>query len=84
MDVSPIRNKVREAMRCWCGHVSRTDEDYIGRRVLKMEPPAQRKNSRSKRRYMNAVVDGRKTAGVQEMETQDMMKWRRSIHCGDP
>ena len=84
LHVAPIRNKVREARLRWYGHVRRRDEDYIGQRVLKMKLPGQRKRGRPKRRYMDALAEDMKVAGVQEMDTQDRVKWKNSIRCGDP
>ena len=57
--------------------------DYVGQKVLRMELPGKRKRGRPKRRYMDALVEDMKATGVKEMDTQDRMKWRRSIRCGD-
>ena len=84
LHVASIRHKVREARLRWYGHVKRRDMDYVGQRVLKMELPGKRKKGRPKRRYMDALKEDMKAAGVQEMDTQDRMKWRHSIRCGDP
>ena len=84
LQVGPMRNKVREARLRWYGHVRRRDVDYVGQKVLKMELPGKRKRGRPKRRYMDALVEDMKAAGVKEMDTQDRMKWRQSIRCGDP
>ena len=82
--VAPIGNKVREARLRWYGHVKRRDIDYVGQKVLRMELPGKRKKGRPKRRYMDALVEDMKAAGVQERDTQDRIKWRQSIRCGDP
>ena len=79
-----MRNKVREARLRWYGHVRRRDVDYVGQKVLKMELPGKRKRGRPKRRYMDALVEDMKAVGVKEMDTQDRIKWRQSIRCGDP
>ena len=33
---------------------------------------------------MDALVEDMKAAGVQEKDTQDRIKWRQVIRCGDP
>ena len=49
-----------------------------------MELPGKRKRGRPKRRYIDALVEDMKAAGVQEIDTQDRTKWKQSIRCGDP
>ncbi|KAI5092844.1 hypothetical protein C0J45_17235 [Silurus meridionalis] len=48
-------DKVREARLRWFGHVQRRDMNYIGRRMLRMEPPGRRKRGRPRRRFMDVV-----------------------------
>jgi len=84
LHVASMGNKVREARLRWYGHVRRRDVEYVGQRVLKMELPGKRKRGRPKRRYMDALVEDMKAAGVQEIDTQDRTKWKQSIRCGDP
>ena len=40
--VRRLGDKVREARLRWFGHVQRTDSEYIGRRMIKMELPGRR------------------------------------------
>ena len=47
--------KTREARLRWHGHLRRKYDGYIGRRVLRMELPGQRKHGRPKRRLMDVV-----------------------------
>ena len=84
LHVAPIANKVREARLRWYGHVKRRDMDYVGQKVLRMALPGKRKKGRPKRRYMDALVEDMRAAGVQERDTQDRIKWRQAIRCGDP
>ena len=42
--------KTREARLRWFGHVRRKDDGYIGRRMLRVELPVDRKRRMPKRR----------------------------------
>ena len=84
LHVGSIADKVREARLRWYGHVKRREMDYVGQRVLKMVIPGKRKRGRPKRRYMDALVEDMKVAGVKENDAQDRIKWRQKIRCGDP
>ena len=84
LHVASIANKMREARLRWYGHVKRRDMEYVGQRALRMELPGKRRRGRPKRRYMDALVEDMKVAGVQEKDTQDRIKWRQQIRCGDP
>ena len=59
-------DKVREARLGWFGHVLWRDSEYIGRRMLGMELPGRRPRGRPKRRFMDAVKEDMKPAGVRE------------------
>ncbi|KAK4307254.1 hypothetical protein Pmani_020967 [Petrolisthes manimaculis] len=76
-------DKAREARLRWFGHVQRRDGEYVGRRMLEMDPPGRRKRGRPKRRFMDAVKDIR-MVGVTEEDVEDRARWRQVIRCGDP
>ncbi|KAI5625322.1 hypothetical protein C0J50_15181 [Silurus asotus] len=77
-------DKVREARLRWFGHVQRRDMNYIGRRMLRMEPPGRRKRGRPRRRFMDVVREDMQVVGVKEADVEDRVVWRRMIRCGDP
>ena len=58
--------KTREAKLKWYGHVRRRDDGYIGRRMLMMGLPGNRKWGRPKRRFMDAVRELRAVVEVTE------------------
>ncbi len=82
--VGQFVDKVREARLRWFGHVQRRDAGYIGRRVLRMEPPGRRRRGRPKRRFMDVAMEDMRVVGVTEENAEDRAKWRRMIRCGDP
>ncbi|MGL5522133.1 MAG: hypothetical protein ACRDAW_02585, partial [Metamycoplasmataceae bacterium] len=77
-------DKVREARLRWFGHVQRRDMNYIGRRMLRMEPPVRRKRGRPRRRFKDMVREDMQVVGVKEADVEDRVVWRRMIRCGDP
>ena len=82
--VGRFGEKTREARLRWCGHVRRKDDWYIGRRVLRMELPGQRKQGRPKMRFMDVVKEDMAEVEVTEEDTVYRNNWRWKIRCGDP
>ncbi|KAI5095993.1 sushi, von Willebrand factor type A, EGF and pentraxin domain-containing protein 1 isoform X4 [Silurus meridionalis] len=69
--VGRFGDKVREVRLRWLGHVQRRDMGYIGRRMLRMEPPGRRKRGRPKRRSMNVVREDMQVVGLKEADVED-------------
>ena len=61
------------------GHVQRRDSEYIGRRMIKVEPPGRRQRGRPKRRFLDVVRENMQVVGVTEEATEDRDRWRRSL-----
>ena len=55
--VGRCEEKTREARLRWYGHLQRKDDGYIGRRMLRMELPGNRKRGSSKRMFMDVVKE---------------------------
>ena len=51
--------------------------------MLQMEPPGKRKRGRPKRRFMDALKDDMKVAGLVEEDIQNRNEWRENIRCYD-
>ncbi|KAI5109063.1 hypothetical protein C0J45_0460, partial [Silurus meridionalis] len=82
--VGGFGDKVREARLRWFGHVQRRDMNYIGRRMLRMEPPGRRRRERPRRRFMDVVREDMQVVGVKEADVEERVVCRRMIRCGDP
>ena len=66
------------------GHVQRRDSGHIGRRMLEMELPGRRQRGWPKRRFMDAVKENMQVVGVSVEDTENRLKWKAVIPCGDP
>ena len=53
--VEQLGMKMREGRLRWYGHVMRRDQEYVGRKMMKMELPGKRRRGRPKRRFVDAV-----------------------------
>ena len=79
-----LGGKAREARLRWFGHAQRRDSGDIGRRMLEMELPGRRRRGRPKRRYMDAVKEDMQVVGVRVEDTENRVKWKAVICCGNP
>ena len=82
--IGDIYIKMREGRLRWYGHNMRREENYIGKRMLRMELPGRRNRGRPKRRYMDVVKEDMRVAGVTEDAVGDREKWKKRICSGDP
>ena len=63
--------------------MQRRDRGYFDRRMLEMELPGRRRRGWTKRRYMNAVKEDMQVVGVRIEDTENMVKWKSVICCGN-
>ena len=82
--VGEISKKVQESRLKWYGHVSRREEEYVGKRVLGMEVPGKRRRGRPKRRWMDNIRNDLSERGLSEEDAQDRSRWRRLTRHIDP
>ena len=59
-------------------------EKSVGWRMLEMELPGRRRRGRPKRRYMDAVKEDMQVVGVRLEDTENRVKWKTMICCGNP
>ena len=75
--VTEISKKVQERRMQWYGHVMRREEDYVGRRVMRMEVQGRRNRRTPRRRWMDSVNDDLREKNLTEQDTQNRTEWRR-------
>ena len=82
--VGEIFKKVQESRLKWYGHVSRREDEYVGKRVMGMEVPGKRRRGRPKRRWLDSIRNDLSERGLSEEDAQDRPRWRRLIRHIDP
>ena len=81
--VERLGMKMREGRLRWYGYVMRRDQEYVGRKMMKMELPGKRRG-RPKRRFLSVVKKDMGEVGAKEMDVEDRKVWRMMIRCGHP
>ena len=76
--------KMREGRLRWYGHVMRSDQEYAGRKMMKMELPGKRRRGRPKRRFLDVVKEDMGEIRAKETNVEDRKAWRMMIRCGHP
>ena len=69
--VERLGMKMREGRLRWFGHVMRRDQEYVGRKMMEMELPGQRKRGRPKRRFLDVVKEDMKEVCGKETNIED-------------
>ena len=82
--VERLRMKMREGRLRWYGYVMRSDQEYVGKKMMEMELPGKRRRGRTKRRFLDVVKEDMEEVGAKEMDIEDRKMWRMMIRCGHP
>ena len=82
--VERLEMKMREGRLRWYGHVTRRDQEGVGRRMMEMELPGKRRRGRPKRRFLDVVKEDMREVGAKETDVEDRKVWRMMIRCGHP
>ena len=82
--VERLGMKMREGRLRWYGHAMRRDQEYVGRKMMKMELPGKRRRGRPKRRFLDVVKEEMGEVGGKETDVEDRKMWRKMIRCGHP
>ena len=72
--IAMLRDKLRNARLRWYGHVKRREEDYVGKRMIKMAVSGRRKRGRPRRRLMDLVREDMQKVGAREGDEVDRVK----------
>ena len=62
----------------------RRDQEYVGRKMMKMELPGKRKRGIPKRRFLDVVNEDMEEVGAKETDVENRTVWRTMIRCGYP
>ena len=76
--VGEISKKVQESRLKWYGHVLRREDEYVGKRVMVMEVPGNRRRGRPKRRWLDSIRNDWSERELSGENAQDRAKCRRS------
>ena len=64
--VERLGMKMSEGQLKWYGHVMRREQEYVRRRVMKIELPGKRKRGRPKRRFLDVVKEDLREVGAKQ------------------
>ena len=81
--VGEISKKLQESRLKWYGHVLRREDEYLGKRVMAMEVPGNRRG-RPKRRWLDSIRNDLSGRELSREDAQDRAKWRSLIRHIDP
>ena len=82
--VGEISKKVQESRLKWYGHVLRREDKNVGKRVMAMEVPGERRRGRPKQRWLDSIRNDLSERELSREDVQDRAKWRRLIRHIDP
>ena len=83
MKVGGITEKIQESRLRWLGHVVRRDDEYVGKRISRMQV-GRKKRGRPRRRWEDCVKEDMKERGISESEAWDRCELMRKIPTGGP
>ena len=83
LGVEKVSEKMRENRLRWFGHVWRSEEQGLTKRVMGIKV-GRRSRGRPKRRFMACIEEDLKIKGLEVTDAEDRDLWRRKIRTGDP
>ena len=81
--VREISKKVQESRLKWYGHVLRREDEYVGKRVMRMVP-GKRRRGRPKLGWLDSIRNELSERELSREDAQDRARWRRLIRRIDP
>lgn len=82
--VAELQKKIQEVRLRWYGHVMRRDDEYIGKRVMKLEVEGKRGRGRPKKRWKELVEKDMREKQLEPKWIEERARWRRLITNSDP
>ena len=79
-----ISKKVKESSLKWYGHILRTEEEYMDKRVMVIDVPEKRLRGRSKRRWLDDIKNDLTERELSGEDAQDRVQRRYIIRIIDP
>ena len=70
---------VRYKQLTWYGYIRRMQEERILRRVWELCAPGRRGRGRPRDTWMQEIMTGMKTKGLEQEDWNDREEWRRKI-----
>ena len=71
VEVERLGMKMREGRLRWYGHVMRRDQEYVGRKMMKIELLGKMRRGRPKRRFVDVVKEDIGEVGAKETDFED-------------
>ena len=82
--VGEISKKVQESTLKWYGHVLGREEECVGKRVMVIEVPWERRRGSPKRKWLDNIRNDLSERELSGDETQCRINWKRIIRNVDP
>ena len=84
LKVMEVTKKIQERRLQWYGHVMRRDEEYVGKKVRRIEVPGRRARGRPKKRWEHCVNKDLNDRGLKGNEVHNRGNWRLLARNADP
>ncbi|XP_069973578.1 uncharacterized protein [Penaeus vannamei] len=82
--VAEVSAKMQERRINWYGHVIRSEEDYIGNRVMEMHVDGRRRRDRPKLRRRNMLKEDLEDKGLGREDAMGKARWKSLARNSDP
>ena len=80
--VERLGMKMREGRLRWYGHVTRRDQEYVGRKTMEMELPGKRRRGRPKRKFLDVMKEDMEKVKLKTIHNcPHFVKWRKKLEA---